>query len=183
MIHYQCNKVDSATEKVTIFNYPDINLGNDTSICNTCTLLLDGGDDLDYWIWQDGSESQFYEAADAGEYSVLVSKDGCQNGDTIIISQSSVKVTMPNAFSPNSDGINDVFKAVNNKPPSTYQLMIFDRQGRMLYQTEKVDEGWDGTYEGRLCMMGVYVYKVVYEYYEDNLQYQYEKRGTLVLVQ
>jgi len=179
---YSCNSVENISETINIYPYPKVNLGNDTSICKSCSIELNGGDGMDFWLWQDGSESQYYDARDAGLYIVNISKNGCTTSDSITISKEIVKVTMPNAFSPNNDGNNDVFKAVYSQSPANYQLIIFDRKGRLLYQTDRINEGWDGKYRGYDCMIGVYVYKMVYSYYEENTLHQYKKKGTLVLV-
>jgi len=182
LLYYGCNKKDSTERLVSVFQQPEINLGNDTSICSTCTLLLDGGENMDFWHWQDGSESRFYEVAQPGIYSVLVSRNSCTNSDTVTILDNTVKVTVPNAFSPNNDGINDEFNVVYNELPVHFILSVYDRNGRLLYQTLDINKGWDGQYQGADCMIGTYVFKIAYNYYEKNVLYQRKKTGTLVLL-
>jgi gliding motility-associated-like protein len=64
---------------------------------------------------------------------------------------------VPNAFSPNGDGYNDVFY-VYGKGISQMNLQIFNRWGELVFKTDDINLGWDGTYKGKLQVPGVYVY-------------------------
>ena len=65
---------------------------------------------------------------------------------------------MPNAFTPNNDGINDIYRI----PPATTltlkEFSIYDRWGTKLFSTRDVQAGWDGTFNGKRQNSGVYVY-------------------------
>ncbi len=68
---------------------------------------------------------------------------------------------MPNAFTPNDDGINDCFAPLGNDIElEDFTLSIFDRWGELLYQSSNLDNCWDGTYKGKLVPNGVYVWKL-----------------------
>lgn len=76
-------------------------------------------------------------------------------------------ILVPNAFSPNNDGLNDVFYAqgvfiqnLTGKPPIDYLLRVYDRWGMLLFETNDLNKGWDGTYNGAACEIGVYVYEL-----------------------
>ena len=69
-------------------------------------------------------------------------------------------VLYPNAFSPNGDGKNDVFRPVHGDV-SRFKLVILNRKGVIVFQTENIDEGWDGTRNGKPCPPGMYVWKAV----------------------
>ena len=85
---------------------------------------------------------------------------------------------MPDAFSPNGDGINDVFK-----PSGTFydnfQLIIYNRWGQSLYQTTDAASGWDGTLQGNRAPEGQYVYKVVIT---DSTGREFVKSGSVLLL-
>lgn len=181
MIAYECGKTNTAEKQITISNYPEIDLGNDTSICRTCSIELDGGQGMDSWLWQDGEHTRYYEVNKAGTYIVQASKNGCIATDSINISEDFFRITMPNVFTPNNDGINDFFKPAFSQQPVSYLLQIFDRNGRLLFQSEQIDIGWDGKYQGYDSMIGAYVYSVIYSHHEENLLNQYKTRGTFVL--
>jgi len=105
-----------------------------------------------------------------GTYTVtVIANFGCQT-DTFSTTISIIDCTtpdsvdynctleLPNAFSPNGDGINDRFGPVVNCFESTFQLDIYNRWGEMVYSTNQLTLPWDGTHEGRPAPIGVYVY-------------------------
>jgi large repetitive protein len=81
-----------------------------------------------------------------------------------VIVKEDYAVYIPNAFTPNGDGINDVFFpqgiGINT---DRFEMYIFDRWGNMIYQTNRWPGGWDGTVQGssRMCQIDTYVYKIV----------------------
>ena len=68
------------------------------------------------------------------------------------------KLYMPNTFSPNSDGINDIFRIPPDVALILNEFAIFDRSGNKIFSTSDVTKGWDGTYKGRNKDSGVYIY-------------------------
>jgi gliding motility-associated-like protein len=72
------------------------------------------------------------------------------------------KLEMPNAFSPNDDGINDVYKANPQKYENIveFRAMIFNRWGQCLYTWNDITTGWDGKYKGKPVKDGVYFVRV-----------------------
>ncbi|HTL83469.1 MAG TPA: PKD domain-containing protein [Bacteroidia bacterium] len=70
---------------------------------------------------------------------------------------------VPNAFTPNNDGLNDVFLPVGDDvDPSDYEMLIFDRWGNLLFSTNSPDQGWDGTVKqsSKLAQIDTYVWKL-----------------------
>lgn len=80
-------------------------------------------------------------------------------------------IYVPNAFIPNNDGLNDVFVPVVSNIES-YKLEIYDRWGRLIFITDLVGKGWDGTFKGKDCQEDVYVYKITYRF-KGNFDDQY----------
>lgn len=77
---------------------------------------------------------------------------------------------IPNAFVPNNDGLNDIFKPVISNA-SNYNFKIFNRWGKLIFETNDYTEGWDGTYKGSLAENGVYTYRMTYRFkgnYDDQ---------------
>ena len=73
----------------------------------------------------------------------------------VTISES--KLEMPNAFSPNGDGINDIYKAKDGYQSLTeFHAYIFNRWGQKLYEWTNPADGWDGKYKGKDVAQGVY---------------------------
>jgi gliding motility-associated-like protein len=68
---------------------------------------------------------------------------------------------IPNSFTPNGDGLNDVFiPAIMGA--EDYRFMIFDRWGELIFESSDTDQGWNGRYKGDKCQQDVYVWKVEY---------------------
>ena len=70
---------------------------------------------------------------------------------------------VPNAFTPDGDGMNDVFTPyVAGISADSYQLLIFDRWGQSLFSTTRIGDGWNGTFgDGSLTPEGVYVWRII----------------------
>jgi gliding motility-associated-like protein len=67
---------------------------------------------------------------------------------------------VPNAFSPNNDGLNDVFRTYTSGVKE-FELFLFDSYGKMVFNSSDVEDSWDGTYDGKPAPQGIYVYQVV----------------------
>lgn len=75
---------------------------------------------------------------------------------------------VPNAFTPDGDGINDVFIPVGLIPyEDHYTFSIYNRWGKIVFQTSSPDQGWDGTTETKNAAQGLYVYKIQYQNQQD----------------
>ena len=66
---------------------------------------------------------------------------------------------IPNTFTPNGDELNDTFGALGDGL-SSYSMLIFNKWGQLLYDTDDIDSPWDGTYEGKVVKSDSYVYKI-----------------------
>ena len=87
-------------------------------------------------------------------------------------------VWIPNAFSINNDGLNDDFRVVTGAI-KTIEISVFNRWGELLYRSNDPTKGWDGTYQGNDCQLGVYMYLVKFTGFDDTL---YTQSGTLHLL-
>jgi gliding motility-associated-like protein len=86
---------------------------------------------------------------------------------------------MPTAFSPNGDGVNDIFRSRFNCNVSAFEFMIFNKWGQKIFETKDVNKGWDGTYNGKkLSLMHMYMScsTVLYLVQEKTA------KGTVVLI-
>ncbi|HEU4555040.1 MAG TPA: gliding motility-associated C-terminal domain-containing protein, partial [Chitinophaga sp.] len=105
----------------------------------------------------------------------------CVPADTVnILLSYNLSLYVPNAFTPNADGINDVFRA-KVKGVSSYHLQLYNRWGQLLYESFDMKTGWDGRYKGQPQPMGTYVYLVQYAYYGNEKQLLTQK-GTFTLI-
>ncbi|WP_118952018.1 gliding motility-associated C-terminal domain-containing protein [Taibaiella helva] len=106
--------------------------------------------------------------------------NGCSDTAAITIkAQACCNLWMPNAFSPNGDGLNDHFKPETTGHPKEYALRIFDRWGTMVFVSYNVADGWDGTFKGKPANIDTYHYRITGKCVNGELL---DKRGDLTLV-
>ena len=91
----------------------------------------------------------------------VMDTNGCIAMDSIFINMSVTSTLyVPNSFTPNNgDGTNDIFR-VKYTNISEFNIMIFDRWGEIIFESNDIDFGWDGTYKGLIVQDGIYVYKI-----------------------
>jgi len=100
--------------------------------------------------------------------------------DPIIIDPSGVTgVHIPNAFSPNSDGVNDMLNYFIGYDVSLFDLIIIDRWGNLVFQTNSSSEFWDGSYKSKLVNSGIYTYVISYSLTTGE---QLKKSGNITLI-
>ncbi len=113
---------------------------------------------------------------------LVSSTDACSEGAsfTIVVSPLQDKLLIPNAFSPNGDGVNDVFRAVSSSELTQFGFYIYNRWGEVVFETNNPAEGWDGTFRATLQEIGVYVYYVEYTFANDGTERIVKGNVTLV---
>lgn len=159
---------DSSSITLSQFELPQINIGNDTAFCEGQVELKVSGT-FRQILWSTGSQDSAIVVSDEGMYSVKVTDaNGCSAADSLSITSNCVKeVWLPNAFSPNGDGINDVFLVRGNpKNALVEKLIIYNRSGNKLFEADNVQPGdpaggWDGKYKGEPVQVDVYGYYMI----------------------
>ncbi len=120
------------------------NLGISCTNCNTPLVTL--------------SSNQLYYV------QITDNENGCVGLDSvemrIVSSCNEGLVIVPNAFSPNGDGLNDVLYVRGSTLDFIYTFKVYSRTGELVFETQNLAEGWDGTYNGQQLNAGVYVYYV-----------------------
>jgi len=166
------------TIQVSMFPVPSIDIGNDTIFTGN-QITLDAGPGFALYLWQDGSTNQTYEATRPGDFAVQVTdENGCKASDEIQLS-SIYTITVPNAFTPNGDGINDIFKPVMiTEIFSTYSLMIFNRWGEKIFETNDPATGWAGID----CPVGTYIWILEYGFIENEDGAVQTEKGVVTLL-
>lgn len=117
-----------------------------------------------------------------GNYAItllVTTEHGCSDTITKVIKiQDEFILWVPNAFTPNYDGLNDVFSA-KGLGIKKFDMVIYDRWGNQVFQTNDIQKGWDGTFKGIICSDNVFVYKIVAL---DNMNQKHEKTGHVTLM-
>lgn len=111
----------------------------------------------------------------------ITSKAGCTASDTIDVIVYKVKpdLYVPNAFTPNGDGVNDIFRPVLIGMRSLNYFKVYNRSGQLIYSTDRPGQGWDGTYKGTPQDQAVFVWTVEGTDYTGKLIF---KKGSVTLV-
>ena len=145
-------------------------LGNDTTLCLGQSLTLNPNMPNATYTWQDGSHDSTYKVTQAGIYcvSAYFADYNITTYDTINIMYKDCDTTeniipdiyIPNSFTPNGDGKNDVFYIKTVYEFSAYKLTIFNRWGELVFDSDDKNKGWDGTYKDKPVTYGVYVYQL-----------------------
>lgn len=114
--------------------------------------------------------------------SAFVSSSYAQRSITTDLQEKATKPTkilIPTAFSPNNDGINDVFKLDNIGEEQLIEFRVFNRWGTILFSTKDIYSGWNGTYKGEVQPTGLYGYIIQIKLADGRVELF---RGTVTLV-
>ena len=162
--------------------YPTLNLGGDTTICLGNTLLLDATIPWGVsYVWEDGTIGAVRHIESEGLYWIVASNPCVTVIDSIFVNfdDCGPVLFIPNTFSPNSDGLNDVFEIGAIKNISKLNIMIFNRWGQKLFESNSANFEWNGKYNGKECPEGVYYWVINYE---DIFGKSHEANGTVSLL-
>ncbi len=142
-----------------------------------------------FWDFGDGNTSSetepihYYKSPGWKDITLYVTSDKkCTNSFTFeneVFVSSEGYIRIPDAFMPNGDGKNDIFKPSIYESISEYDFTIFNRWGEKIFQSKNIEEGWDGYYNGKLCMQDVYVWKIIGVYRNGQI---FEKVGNVTLI-
>ena len=150
-----------STRNFTVVSPAIVELGNDRFFCQGDSLELipsiSSLGSVDYQ-WSSSETTKNLKVSKAGNYKLTVNQKGCSVSDSIsIFSKSCVKILAPNAFSPNNDGINDIFSIFISNA-KVLSLQIFDRWGSIIYFDENQNPTWNGCIQENLCLPGTYTF-------------------------
>ena len=120
----------------------------------------------------------------SGNYSIRIKNQfGCNLDTTAVIPNAAFdcndSLYVPSAFTPNGDGLNDLFRVVLHAPAANFEMMVYNRWGRLLYHSASINAGWDGTYRSAKQSTGVYVWQVRFKNYQGRTVL---RNGTIVLI-
>lgn len=136
----------------------------------------------DKWLSSSGGQEIIALPEDDIRYTVTVSDDnGCIGTDNILVKLYKLDpgLYLPNAFTPNGDNINDRFEPIELGLKSLDIFRVYNRWGKLIYQTSDMRKGWDGTLGGKDQEAGTYVW---YAEGTDHKGKQVKKKGTAILL-
>ncbi len=165
----------------TMFVLPDI----DTTLVN---IKVDSG--YTQYLWIPGNnlsnvfvKSPLFRASSTSDYKLIRTDtlSNCKIEDTYhIIVSDQIVVNIPKAFTPNNDGLNDVLKIEYGAGVKTFNYFkLFNRWGKLIFETNNVNGFWDGKFNGRDQDMDAYTYILDYTTYKDQ---HITKTGSVILI-
>lgn len=178
-----CGEVGDAIS-VEIFEPLAIQLGRDTFLCPGANLVLDASHpSATSYQWQNNTNDPTFVVSRPGLVSVVVSNN-CESisASLEVLECEACEVFVPNAFSPNDDGINDQFQPFSDCALEAYQLRIFDRWGSVLFESNDPGKGWDGKINVEKIGLGVYVWTLDFMVIENNQPRVLSLSGDVLLV-
>ena len=147
-------------------------LGNDITICPDSPATFNAYQPNVSYLWSTGATSASIIVSQAGTYSVTdVNSCGTASASVVVDTSSAgcIDTTViyhnpwyiPNAFSPNGDGINDYFQIYGSRDGMDYlSIKIFDRWGEKVFESNDLYFAWDGTYKWQKVSSGLFVYEL-----------------------
>jgi hypothetical protein len=114
---------------------------------------------FDTYLWQDGSVQNKFVVRQGGLYSVQVTNICGMASDDIFVRGDDCEIYFPSAFTPNNDGLNDVFRMLNPYKVTDFHLRIYNRWGQVVYESKDPLRGWTGTFNGQMQGAGVLVWQ------------------------
>ncbi len=166
---------------VSVISPPNFELGNDSLLCGdgikNISLTLQNAT----YRWKDGYIGGKREITSSGYYSVTVSNQCGSYTDDINLTflPYACEIFIPNAFSPNNDGLNDIFKPSGNVTLKSMQ--IYNRWGELVYESSKGEFGWDGNYQKKLVHEGYYFFIIRYTKPQNGSESPFVSKGEVYL--
>ena len=186
-----CPKIVTDTIRVTVVPRIIPNAGIDTIAVIGRPMQLGASGGLSY-LWTPSTFLNDPQIAnpvftgtagtDSVVYTVRVfTQAGCYAEDnvTVTVFNGIANIWVPSGFTPNKDGKNDILRPITKGIKQLIQFNVFNRWGQLIYTTNRMGEGWDGTYKGEFQPSGAYVYEAVGIDYADKKVYT---KGTSVII-
>lgn len=150
------------------------------------------GDNISTYYWNFGDGSSSAESDPVHAYRlpnsdnmtvrfVVTNMDGCSDDTTLVVPVvDNFAFYVPNSFTPNEDGTNDIFLPRVNEV-CYYNFSIYTRTGECIFSTNNLEQGWDGTFKGHKMEQGIYVWMIEYAKYSNPRQ-KILKKGQFSLI-
>jgi gliding motility-associated-like protein len=188
----QGNCTANASKSISISDAPVLQLiAENTTVClgDTLSLLASSGNNSIQWLEgnnytllpTEGSSAKVLPNKACTVFAKATNSAGCSTtkGIDIHIAEHCCVMVIPSAFSPNSDGLNDVFQPLGNHF-NIQSFKVFDRWGEVVFSGYNNNAGWNGTYNGKVEDIGSYFYSIKYSCLESGNTI--ERKGDVTLI-
>ncbi len=172
----------SSSGIVRVFPSPSNILAPDTAICKGENITLKTTKYFNTYLWNTASVSPSIIVDQPGLYWLkVVDIHGCSTTDSIRVgAKKCVKgFYMPNAFTPDNNGLNDMFKPLFFGKIGSCQFSIYNRWGNEVFKSNDYKWGWDGKLKGVKQASGIYLWVCTFQFEGENTRLE---KGSLVLI-
>jgi gliding motility-associated-like protein len=163
-------------------NPVNLSLGKDLCLegMDTLELHASGGYTSYKWLNNPPVPDSSFIVNRAGTYWVSVSNScGSFTDSVTVFSKCDFPIYLPNAFTPNKDGLNDEFKLLPGNKNNFVSLTIFNRWGQIVFQSNDRNKGWNGTFNKQPLATDIFVYFLIMKGLSGN---SISKKGTVLLI-
>ena len=175
-------KGSDTTKIVTLFPSPSNFLPADTAVCSYGSVQLSSKITFSNYLWNTNAVTPAITVTQPGVYWLQVTdKNNCSGRDSISVAQKDCMkgFYIPNAFSPNKDGKNDLFRPMLFGKVMLYEFAVYNQWGEIVFKSTDVNKGWDGTYKKLPQDTFVFVWTCKYQFENEPVK---TERGTVTLV-
>jgi gliding motility-associated-like protein len=165
--------INSDTMIVSYDSVPQVNLGDDDTLCYGYNIILNATNFNANYLWSNNTTNSTIIVSEPNTYWVLVTTNCGTDTDSIKIEfidcdtlnlDSNSTIQMPNVFTPNGDGVNDLFLPINPNEVGSATFTIYNRWGSKLFESFTILHGWDGrTTAGAEVTEGTYFWVINYQ--------------------
>jgi gliding motility-associated-like protein len=168
-------------ETLEIQELPAVDIGDTVYMYPGSPILLDAGAGHVSYVWSTDEISQSIEVEEPGLYYVTVENElCCFKTDSVLVIYFDIYV--PNAFRPG--GLNSIFRAYASSYDAinNFSLYVYNRWGQQIFVSGDINQGWDGTYDGKEAPGDVYVWLVTYDVERVGKTEKIAYKGNVILL-
>jgi gliding motility-associated-like protein len=159
---------------------PVVDILGNLEVCRTQPTVLEVNSPGNQLLWSTGETTASIRVSRPGRYRVTVSAAaGCTVTDSVDVVPGDCGLYMPSAFTPNRDGLNDLFGPIDLIRVSTYELMVYNRYGQEVFRSNDPEIKWDGQFKGKDLPTGMYLWTLRYQFIG---KIPVSDKGTLLLI-
>ncbi len=152
----------TATDTMNVGTFQFNPASGDALVCQGASVDISANNPGATYVWSTGATTQTITVNSAGIFWVQMNYGNCTSTDTIVLDYTiGGDVAPPNVFTPNGDAVNDLFD-VGNPAADLFELWIYDRWGVQVFYSNDPTYKWDGVYDKKDCIDGVYYWILHY---------------------
>ena len=180
----QASCVVKDTVQIRFISPPQLELGPNKELCGAEVFTIKPTYAEGTFSWQDSFASEERVVKSSGVYLASVHNDCATVTDSVVVDYGDCDCVIyaPNSFTPNRDGLNDVFLPYGCGDISITSLAIFDRWGEVIFQTNTEPFQWDGFYRNQVSPNGVYAWRINYDLRRRGKVSRKQQQGAIMLV-